>query len=79
MSIEKRIEKLEKSTGTSEQKPRTWVIAQGEPGPAGIQEGDMVIIGLDEEAKNLIGRTSERVGERLLLQGKRGGEIDEDG
>ncbi len=53
MSIEKRIEKLERHSGAGKPESKTWVLVDGEPEPAGIAEIDTVIRVVSREAREL--------------------------
>ena len=52
---------MEKTTGAGERPSKIWFIDEGEPKPAGIQEGDQVWIVQNAKTKELI----EGIGERL--------------
>ena len=54
--------------GCCERKPKMWVIVEGEPRPAGIQEGDQVWIVQNAETKEL----TEKIGDTFLSRENRG-------
>ena len=56
MSLENRVEKLEKHTGTGEPEHKTWVVVEGEPMPDGVAATDTVIRVTNENAKQLTER-----------------------
>ena len=70
MSIEKRIEKLEKYTGAGDRAPKIWFIDEGEPRPSGIQEGDVIFIMSGENPQEML----EGIRKRLLGNIPSGGE-----